>query len=367
MKRNLYNKIVENIYQSSLEKEHWDSTLASIAQALDYEGIAIVPDDQEETLLKISSSTNKQSDFEYYNHYISQNPMRTFSHLYKGKQIVVSDLNYISKDKMAKSAYYVDFLNKYGCAYSERLHISEKNVSCTIAAQRGLKYLNRDTPPELTIDLFSNHIKMSLLFLKKMNLDNSLNYKLSGLYDRMDFGVCLITHDNKILFLNRSIQENKNDLFYVSKDNIIFYSNHNENLWRKLLNSKKDIIYSNIHSEITTFIDKNNHKILARIMPLPAIIADHFGTTARCQMVFFYDLKPSQNNIIDLLRSLGLSHSEAQLAQRIGHLETLKESAQNLCISYETARSSLKKVFSKLNINTQNELVSLVTKLSFIR
>ncbi|MFT9296316.1 MAG: hypothetical protein ABF544_11380 [Acetobacter orientalis] len=78
MKRNLYNKIVENTYQSSLEKEHWDSTLASIAQALDYEGIAIVPDDQEETLLKISSSTNKQSDFEYYNHYISQNPMRTF-------------------------------------------------------------------------------------------------------------------------------------------------------------------------------------------------------------------------------------------------------------------------------------------------
>lgn len=367
MERNLYNKIVENIYQSSLEKEHWDSTLASMARALDYEGIAIVPDNTEETLLKISSSTTKQSDYEYYNFYIFQNPMRKFTPLHREKQEVICDLDYISKKQMENSSYYIDFLNKYGCAYTERFYIFEKDLSCTIAAQRGMKYLHHDTPPKLTIDLFTNHIKTSLLFLKKMNTHNSLHCKLSGIYDRLDFGVCLIGPDKKILFLNKTIQDNQNNLFSISNNRFNFFSQYNENLWEKLLYSSKNTSNSHIFSEITVFIDQNNQKVLARIMPLPDIIADHFDATTHCQMVFFYDLKPSHNNIIDLLRSLGLSHAEAQLAQRVGHLETLKESAQNLCISYETARSSLKNVFSKLNINSQNELVSLVTKLSFIR
>lgn len=360
MERNLYNKIVENIYQSALEKENWDKTLASIAQALDYEGVAIVPENVEETLLKLSSSTTKQSDSEYYNFYIHQNPMQKFIHINKVKKGIINDLDYISKEEMGKSSYYVDFLNKYGCAYTERFYIFEKDLSCTIAAQRGIKYLNTRKNKQLNIDVFKIHIKNSLFIFKKLNTVNSLQHKLSGIYDLVDYGVCIIGDNKKIIFLNKTIQENSNDLFYIKNNLFNFTSSYNEKLWINLINS-------NSPSHITTFTDQNQHKILARIVPIPDIIADYFETNTQCQMVFFYDLKPSKNNTIDLLRSLGLSHAEAQLAQRIGHLETLKESAHNLSISYETARSSLKNIFSKLNINSQNELVSLITKLSFVR
>lgn len=41
---------------------------------------------------------------------------------------------------MAKSAYYVDFLNKYGCAYSERLHISAKKRKAPATKKPGPAY-----------------------------------------------------------------------------------------------------------------------------------------------------------------------------------------------------------------------------------
>jgi DNA-binding CsgD family transcriptional regulator len=54
------------------------------------------------------------------------------------------------------------------------------------------------------------------------------------------------------------------------------------------------------------------------------------------------------NEFIDRLRShFGLTPAEARLALHLVAGETLRSAAVNLGISYETTRSSLKKIFAK--------------------
>ena len=75
------------------------------------------------------------------------------------------------------------------------------------------------------------------------------------------------------------------------------------------------------------------------------------------------------NESIDLLRShFGLTPSEARLALHLVAGETLRSAEVKLSISYETARTHLKNIFSKTGTCRQAELVVvLVTALPRVR
>src|SRR5262249_33722405 len=75
-------------------------------------------------------------------------------------------------------------------------------------------------------------------------------------------------------------------------------------------------------------------------------------------------LKPSKdlmNESIDLLRChFGLTPSEGTLALHLVTGETLRSAAAELHISYETARTRLKSIFSKTGTCRQLELVVVI-------
>jgi DNA-binding CsgD family transcriptional regulator len=66
------------------------------------------------------------------------------------------------------------------------------------------------------------------------------------------------------------------------------------------------------------------------------------------------------------LRLIGLTLAEARIAALIGSGHSRKEAAEHLGISEWTAREALKRVFAKLGISRQGELVKLVYRLSVL-
>lgn len=189
----------------------------------------------------------------------------------------------------------------------------------------------------------------------------------SKIYDNIDFGVCIINCDSSLIFTNNLIQEYKSNLFKISQNRIKFSNPENQKKWNKLIYNNKENNTSSPKSNIAVFSTVYNQKIIARSISMPDILIDQIGVSDKCKVIFFYNLNTLENNIVELLRALGLSRSEALLAHKLGCLIPLKDCAQSLSISYESARSSLKTIFMKLNINSQNELIALLTKLSFIR
>jgi DNA-binding CsgD family transcriptional regulator len=70
------------------------------------------------------------------------------------------------------------------------------------------------------------------------------------------------------------------------------------------------------------------------------------------------DLRPTL-----LSRIFGLTPAESRLAAALANGGTLTQAASNLNISWETARTHLKTVFSKTNTHRQSELVALLSRL----
>jgi DNA-binding CsgD family transcriptional regulator len=67
------------------------------------------------------------------------------------------------------------------------------------------------------------------------------------------------------------------------------------------------------------------------------------------------------NEPIELLRShFGLTPAEARLALHLVAGETLRSAEVKLSISYETARTCLKKIFNKTGTSRQAELVIVI-------
>jgi DNA-binding CsgD family transcriptional regulator len=60
---------------------------------------------------------------------------------------------------------------------------------------------------------------------------------------------------------------------------------------------------------------------------------------------------------------LGLTLGEARVAALVGSGAAPRETAERLGITEETARTTLKRVFSKVGVSRQSELATLLTKL----
>ncbi|MBV8736338.1 MAG: helix-turn-helix transcriptional regulator [Alphaproteobacteria bacterium] len=72
--------------------------------------------------------------------------------------------------------------------------------------------------------------------------------------------------------------------------------------------------------------------------------------------------KPSISR--DLAARFALTRAEIRLLHIVGAGENLRNAADQLGISYETARSQLKVIFSKTDVHRQAELVALMTRLA---
>jgi DNA-binding CsgD family transcriptional regulator len=104
-----------------------------------------------------------------------------------------------------------------------------------------------------------------------------------------------------------------------------------------------------------------------QLLAMPTLSRGVLLTPGSAAVVVFV-IDPEAYGAIDaeLLTSLGLTPAEARLARRLAAGESVREAAQALGVSYETARSQLKQVFAKTGTRRQGELVALFGRLSLL-
>ena len=108
---------------------------------------------------------------------------------------------------------------------------------------------------------------------------------------------------------------------------------------------------------------RSGHPLHVVVMPLRGtdLKPEHHA----CATVFLYDESTErvvQGTILSQL--FGLTGAEAALVTRLVQGEELKDAAEQLGITYETARSYMKQIFLKTDTSRQSELVGLIARLS---
>ncbi|MHA6730392.1 helix-turn-helix transcriptional regulator [Devosia sp. A369] len=102
--------------------------------------------------------------------------------------------------------------------------------------------------------------------------------------------------------------------------------------------------------------------VLVEIIALPRSGTDVFSQAAA--LMFVKDLVHRRPAPVEkLVRLLGLTNREASVAAAVGSGMSLRDTATTLGLSYETARTHLARIFQKLSINRQVELMLIIEKL----
>lgn len=101
--------------------------------------------------------------------------------------------------------------------------------------------------------------------------------------------------------------------------------------------------------------------LILSLQPLPQAMTSAFGATA---LLFISDPDAKPADRSELMRTIfRLTGAEAKLMQAVCAGETLKEFASSNGISYETARSQLRRIFEKTGAKRQAELVRIAERM----
>ncbi|WP_209601486.1 helix-turn-helix transcriptional regulator [Sinorhizobium kostiense] len=105
--------------------------------------------------------------------------------------------------------------------------------------------------------------------------------------------------------------------------------------------------------------------MILRIQRLGGNLPDFFSHSVGACLI--EDIGREQRQNQEQLRQLfGLTATEAIIATMISQGVTLQRIAQDRAISYETARTHLRNIFSKTNTRRQAELAALLTRLNLV-
>lgn len=99
------------------------------------------------------------------------------------------------------------------------------------------------------------------------------------------------------------------------------------------------------------------------ILPIRRQFERFAGMGAPAVLVLITDPEreiPVAQNLIQKL--YGLTSKEAELAKKLATGMSPEEAAGNLDIAYQTARTHLKRIYSKMGVSRQSELVALLLR-----
>ena len=87
----------------------------------------------------------------------------------------------------------------------------------------------------------------------------------------------------------------------------------------------------------------------------------NYGLNLPIAIVYLFEAATDSERIEDVIRSLyGLSPTEARITAKLVLRPHLDEAAKSMGITYNTARTHLKRIYSKTNTNRLSSLVHMI-------
>jgi DNA-binding CsgD family transcriptional regulator len=203
------------------------------------------------------------------------------------------------------------------------------------------------------------HLERSMAIFGRLKLSQLAADICTGALNQLAFGIVALNKDGRILFCNR-----------VAED-LIDQSEDLNRLDRRLIFRRRD--HAQTIRELATSIEPARKEAVLRlrngdetigVLARPATTGDPESaiTTARV-IVYFHALTEHVQPSPALLKQLfGLAPSEAALAIQLSEGKTLREAAEQLGITENSARTYSKRIFMKAGVGRQTDLVRIILR-----
>lgn len=183
----------------------------------------------------------------------------------------------------------------------------------------------------------------------------AIRLSLMDLLSRIGHAAALVSREGRVLFANngaKSILTN----WQIGSRLLAWRQQDQRHLDDALIGASEGTL---VTSPVPLVRPDDNLPVLAQVLPVSSALA---GEPAL--LVLFRDPTADGSNATPMvLEALGLTPAEARLAAQVGAGQSVRESAELVGITENTARSTLKIVYDKLGIGKQSELAGIVARL----
>jgi DNA-binding CsgD family transcriptional regulator/PAS domain-containing protein len=371
------HKAIEAIYDTAFAPDAWPQTLATISQALNAEGALIIyqhvdgrfdavnsPGVLEALRVRVAAEGWMNRDLR---------AIRSLEAGVFGTTDTVTDQDLATPEEIETHPYYTELLAPLGLGWFIGSSVSpDASVNVGISIHRFKHKPIFSSEERDTVRLIARHAERSLRLSTRLFRAELSNLALGQALENVGCGVLLLDEVGKVVFVNKAGSSltgaDTGDPSHVL-------------LWRTssaIRNAMQEQISATLAAPFETHTgmsarpilissDPNGSTSIAYVLPVSSgarQVLYGFGSSVSVIILILSNEAhaPADPSIVRDI--FGLTLGEARIASLVGAGRSPREAADALGLSEETARTVLKRVFSKTNISKQSQLVSLLTRLT---
>lgn len=357
---------IAKVYDAALAPEEWPAALADLAAMFKGSGAVLECNDYRRARFPFfwTAGIPEQSVREYQAHYFD-NPRVRFGKCLPPPGVLHEPL-FITEREMDRDPYYSDFLASYDLRYALASVIDNKPaITTAIAVQRP----PRSGPPtEDEIARFApvgTHYRRVLKIAAHLQRESGRGRALLDTLDHVATAIMLVGADASVALTNAAA-----DLLLAAQDGL---ASRRDGLTARNVATTGMLrrAIARAASGIGTTLRlprASGRPLVAEIFPVGAESAVQFGLSDPAVGIMVVD--PFAVPAIDPARlalALAVGHKEAALAAALASGRTLADVASAERESLDATRKRLYRLFDKLGVRSQKDLVAIVVHAAFPR
>ncbi|MEH2513439.1 DNA-binding CsgD family transcriptional regulator/PAS domain-containing protein [Nitrobacteraceae bacterium AZCC 1564] len=365
-------KAVEAIYDAAPDPQQWQRALGAIADCFGDRGAILLwhRDDGSYGTFVSEGLTQAQNDYienRWTTRDLAANRATERGYFFSGEPFTNRHL--VSEDEMRSDPFFAQFRKQHGLGPIGAIAVSpDPHVGVILSMQR---HAHQPEHSDAELDMLSGigrHIEKALRLSIRLLDAEFANLGLGEALTRIGVGVFALDSLGRVVFSNPAAQRLLCDQLQLVENRLrigagALRTTIDEAIARTLRGDAGDMMAD--PKPILVHSDASRRPLVVYLLPVAVRtdLSEHFLTHTRA-IVLTLEQKLGEPADPAVVRDiLGLTLGEARIAALVGAGLPPREAAQRLGIAEETARNVLKRVFSKVGVSRQSELVALLAKL----
>jgi DNA-binding CsgD family transcriptional regulator/PAS domain-containing protein len=362
---------VEAIYETAAAPSRWPHALQKIADVFGDVGTVLMYRRDDGSFGTIVSPRLAAAQRDYEQRWWTQD-FRGFRAIELGMIVgdAITDRHVATQEEIDTHPIYTEFLLPHGLGWFAGVGVSPgSHVLVWISVQRNIAKPRFDDDDLAILTRLGRHAENALRLGIRLLDAEMVNLGLGEALSRVSVGVFVIDEGKRVMFANAAAERLLGDgLEVVERRLTAAFGPEREALNAAIANLSRAGPQDLASPPRPILIRRSTEERPLTIYVLPArSSADpavmQFLARARCIVIAVgsaHDQPPDPAVVRDLL---GLTLGEARVAALVAVGQRPSEAAERLGIAEETARTVLKRVFTKVGVSRQSELAALLAKL----
>lgn len=354
------NVVVDRFYEAAVCPELWQSVLHETSLALGAEGATILCQPNDAMPAVYSAGIAELIDAFVREGWEN---IRASRGIGKGRWNLHSESTIFASDELDRLPFYSDLLGRLGFRWFVGTTLAKVDGKTTILSVERLAREEPFSRRELSaIEAILPHLRRAAGLALRFGLARGEG--MLEAFDRLGCGAFLLDQDGKAIRLNAEARQLLGNGLSLERGRLAANAQSTNNALQRLVrNTIAPGVLPAAQSAASLALPRINRRpIIAYGVPITGSAQDVFQRAKAVLILIDLDqrLLPAE---ITLRNAFGLTSGEARLAAAVGSGASPREAAGELEVTTETARTVLKRVFAKVGVSRQSELVSLLTRL----